>query len=61
MDINEIIITGAVGLTCVVSAGYSTYIIGYNKGVSAAQRAVTRLIEDEIKEIDTKRGEITFK
>lgn len=61
MDINEIVITGAIGLTLLFSACYSFYIIGYNKGVSATQKAVSRLLEDEIKEIDTKNNEISFK
>ncbi|QVW28887.1 L shaped tail fiber protein [Bacillus phage SWEP1] len=61
MDINEIVITGAIGLTLLFSACYSSYIIGYNKGVSATQKAVSRLLEDEIKEIDTKNNEVSFK
>lgn len=61
MDINEIVITGAIGLAVFFSACYSCYIIGYNKGVSATQKAVSRLLEDEIKEIDTKNNEISFK
>ncbi|UNA01674.1 L shaped tail fiber protein [Bacillus phage vB_BcgM] len=61
MDINEIVITGAIGLTLLFSACYSCYIIGFNKGVSATQKAVSRLLEDEIKEIDTKNNEISFK